>query len=125
MIGAGDDGLSACRLDGVRDLLRIGRDDHLAGVGLDRPASDMHDHRLAGDVGEGLARQPRCADSRRNDDQRSCHPHVLFILPAHRYKAAGLLPAGLRQFACVEGFFCSITCRIGKEENPSDPVKAS
>ena len=48
----------------------VGGDEHGPDIGLDRPPPDVHDHRLAMDVGERLARQAGRGEARRNEDDR-------------------------------------------------------
>ena len=46
---------------------------HGAAIGLDRAAPDMHDHGLAGDIGERLVRQPCGLEPRRDDNEIGRH----------------------------------------------------
>ena len=57
VIGIGQHRPPAGDVDGVRDLPLGAGDDHRADVGLDGAPPDMHDHRLAVDVGQRLAGQ--------------------------------------------------------------------
>ena len=58
MIGARHDRLAAGLAHGRHDLLGVGGHDHPAHLGRHGAAPDVHDHRLAVDVGQRLARQP-------------------------------------------------------------------
>ena len=58
-------------------------DDHRADVRLHRPPPDLHDHRLAADVGERLAGQPRRRHARRDEDDRPQRSWRIVQLRAH------------------------------------------
>ena len=60
VVVAGHRRLAAGGPDGVGDRTLVGRHDDAADAGLDSPAPDMDDHRLARDVGHGLAGQAAC-----------------------------------------------------------------
>ena len=55
------------------DLCRVGGDDHGPETGLLRPAQDVHDHRLSGDVGERLAREPGRGHAGGNENKNLSH----------------------------------------------------
>ena len=61
--------------DGLGDDVAVGGDYHFADGGLHGAAPDMHDHRIAVDVGHRLVRQPRRREPRRQQDGE-LHPAV-------------------------------------------------
>ena len=73
MVGARHHGVAADRLDGLDDPRLVGRDHDGAEAGLHGAAPDMHDHRLALDVGERLAGQPRRGHAGGNEDDGIGH----------------------------------------------------
>ena len=66
----GHDRPPARRFDGLGDRLVAAGDDHRPDLGSNGPAPDMHDHRRPGDIGQGLAGQPRRGEPGGNDDDR-------------------------------------------------------
>ena len=79
VVGARHDGLAAGGPNRSQDLLRVGRDDHAAGLGRHGAAPHVHDHRLAIDIGQRLAGQPGRLHARGNDDQGLRHGRPLEI----------------------------------------------
>ena len=55
------------------DLGGVGGDHHRAKLGRQRAAQDMHDHRLAGDIGERFAREPGRRHAGGNEDKDISH----------------------------------------------------
>jgi hypothetical protein len=74
MVGAGHDGIAAVRARRGGDALVVGRDPHRGRAALPRALGDAHHHRLAGDVGERLARQPARRVARGNEDGEAEQP---------------------------------------------------
>src|SRR5258706_8147157 len=71
MVGARHHGLKAGPLDGLRDVAVIrGHIDALRAA-FARALCDPHDHRLASDVGERLARKAAGRETRRDDGGES------------------------------------------------------
>ena len=59
MVGPRHQGLAAGGRHCLADFgLIVGDHHHRTAFGLHRAAPDMHDHGLAGDLGQGLVRQP-------------------------------------------------------------------
>ena len=73
MIGASQEGFAAGLGHGIADLGGVGCDHDRAAIGLDGPAPDMHDHRLAGDIRQGLIGEPCGFEPRRYNDQTRRH----------------------------------------------------
>ncbi len=73
MIGPRHDRTAAGLIHSRGNFGRVGGDHHRADCGLLRAAHDMHDHRLAGDIGERLARQPGRGHAGGNEDQDIGH----------------------------------------------------
>ena len=71
--GARHDRLAAGLAHGRHDLLGVGCDHHPADLGRHGAPPHVHDHRLAGDVDQRLARQPRGLHAGGNDDERALH----------------------------------------------------
>ena len=69
MVGPRHDGAAAGLFHSRGDLGRIGRDHDRADAGGLRAAQHVHDHRLAGDIGERLARQPGRGHAGRDEDE--------------------------------------------------------
>ena len=55
------------------DFRRVGRDHDRADIGGLRAAQDMHDHRLAGDIGKRFAREPGRGHAGGNQDENIGH----------------------------------------------------
>src|SRR6185436_7151933 len=68
MIRARHDRAMPMRLDDIEDALVVGRDVHAGGAALRRALAHVHHHRLAGEVGERLAREAAGRVARRDDD---------------------------------------------------------
>ena len=73
MIGSRHHRAAAGFIHNRGDLRRVGRDHHRAEFGGLRAAQDMHDHRLAGDIGKRFARQPACGHAGGNEDKNIGH----------------------------------------------------
>jgi hypothetical protein len=73
MVVAGQHGAAAGLLDHVDDARLVGRDGDRADAGFHGAAPDMHDHRLAMDIGQRLAGQARRGHAGGNQDQRVGH----------------------------------------------------
>ena len=76
VIGPRHQGLTAGEQDRVAHRLGVGGNHHRPAIGLDRAAPDMHDHRLAGDIGERLVGEPGRFQSCRDDDKAVGHSQV-------------------------------------------------
>ena len=73
MIGARHHRAALGLIHNSGDLRRVGGDDHGAEIGLLRAAQNMHDHRLAGDIGERLAREPGRGHAGGNENKNVSH----------------------------------------------------
>ena len=70
VVGPRHDGAAADRFDRLDDRQIVRGHQHGPHIRLDRPAPDVHDHRLAMNVGQRLARQAARGEARRNEDDR-------------------------------------------------------
>ena len=101
VVGPGHDRLAAGahgsrrRSSGV-----VGRDHHAADVRLDRAAPDVNDHRLAGDVGERLARQARRRHAGRDENDGAVDGHPMSEGGKKSQGSALIRVASLRGKAC-------------------------
>src|SRR5581483_6667762 len=73
VIGPCHQGLTASTQDRIAHRLCIGCDHDRPATRLGRAAPDMHDHRLAGNVGKRLVRKPCRFQSGRYNDKAICH----------------------------------------------------
>jgi hypothetical protein len=73
VVGAREHGVAAGRLDGVRYGGRVRRHRHRPDPGLHGAPPDMHDHRLAEDLGKRLVRQARRRKAGRDEDDGIGH----------------------------------------------------
>ena len=69
MIGAREDGASASSAHRICYFRGIGRNHHGAHIGLHGATPYVDDHRLAANVGEGLARQAGGRKARRDQNE--------------------------------------------------------
>jgi len=70
VVGPRHDDAAADRFDRLDDGQIVRGHQHGPHIRLDRPAPDVHDHRLAMNVGQRLARQAARGEARRNEDDR-------------------------------------------------------
>src|SRR5262249_28786675 len=70
---------------GGEDPIVVGRDPGGGGAAFPRTLGYPHDHRLAGDVGERLARQAGRGVARRNQDRGAEEPRPWRGAPLRRY----------------------------------------
>ena len=61
----------AMRGDRFGDPLIVDGNHDIGAIGVARPVGDMDDHRLSGNVGQRLARQPGGGVTGRNDDDET------------------------------------------------------
>ena len=105
MVGAGHDRAPAGLAHRRLDLGQIGRDHDRADRGRLGPAQHVHDHRLPGDVGERLARQPGRGHAGGNQDEnighRLANPSALIRVAK---RAANRLFVAPPSFAVAEPF---------------------
>ena len=73
MIGPSQHRSPAGFIHNAHHFRRVGGDHHRSDLGGLRAAQNMHDHRLAGDIGEGLARQPGRGHAGGNEDEDISH----------------------------------------------------
>ena len=86
MIGSRQHGAAAGFIHNRGDFGGVGGDHNRADRGGLRAAHDMHDHRLAADVGERLAREPGRGHAGGNEDENvgHCSLACLYGLPDAR-----------------------------------------
>ena len=110
MVGAGHHRASAGLVHHRFDLRRIGRHHHRADGGGFGAPQHMHDHRLAGDVGERFARQAGRGHAGGNDNKNVSHRSSE---PSSPGSPALARLYGL-QDARQTGYFCvALLCRCG------------
>ena len=89
-------------LDAGGDRLRIGRDHDRPDVRRLRAAHHVHDHRLAGDIGQRLAGQPGRGHAGRDQDENvGDRPSVVHV--AGRGRPLRQMPRGLRRLYGLPG----------------------
>ena len=122
VVGPRHHGAAAGLFHRRRDRLGIGRHHRLADLGGLRAAQHMHDHRLAGDIGQRLAGQPGRGHAGRDQDDGVGHrlgcrervsrgPRRLYGLPdaeANRYLSAAAAPSAVHPSSPARAPFGSL-----------------